>query len=447
MVMKKSPDLQEMIASAQSLGLQIDEAKARQWLNEIGNAGETEEISVDMERGVFGLRKVMLDFSPKELSRLRKLGDLIAIKDRPGQVESALAISGSAAQSRIQSYPGDADFFQRLNIRADTKQEACQVFAGLLHQKALETLSGQGYQLIDIKFSAYPEDAVIEGKTYPAGSPIDWKPANIQAGSIEAHRPDGAPLNITWQSLEEQPGWCMMDWVIADPLRGKLVNVSNMFDVTWETPDKSIIPLDGYLDPYFQEVYLHAESIPVFSKLIRHVSLEAPAEYVAQLEGEVRKYLKADHRNYGKVAKRMYNIFRLKGRYIEAALLREMFDEPAGVLYQIWSLIRTIEEALAPGSAIPLANVHDQADELIVNAFLALKDAAADSPERQVISRLVRLRELLNRQHPGQALTGAAGETSAELIELVNQYFRQRLAALPGIRDYMLEMGGEANWM
>jgi hypothetical protein len=42
------------------------------------------------------------------------------------------------------------------------------------------------------------------------------------------------------------------------------------------------------------------------------------------------------------VAKRLYNIFRLTGRYPEAAFLRELFDEPATMLYQVWSLIRTI---------------------------------------------------------------------------------------------------------
>ena len=45
------------------------------------------------------------------------------------------------------------------------------------------------------------------------------------------------------------PGWCKLDWVIADPIRGRLANASNMLDVTWEVPDGTIIPLDGYLDP------------------------------------------------------------------------------------------------------------------------------------------------------------------------------------------------------
>ena len=45
-------------------------------------------------------------------------------------VESALALSGSSAQSKIQAHPGDGDFFQRLNIKADTREEACSILAG-----------------------------------------------------------------------------------------------------------------------------------------------------------------------------------------------------------------------------------------------------------------------------------------------------------------------------
>ena len=100
---------------------------------------------------------------------------------------------------------------------------------------------------------------------------------------------------------------------------GHLVNASNMLDVTWEAPDGSITPLDGFLDPYFQEVYLEAESIPLFSKLAKHVSADALDDYVHALEKEVKKYI-TQAVNYGKAARRMYNIFRLTGQYEAAAL-------------------------------------------------------------------------------------------------------------------------------
>src|SRR5512137_385930 len=145
-----------------------------------------------------------------------------------------------------------------------------------------------------------------------------------------------------------------------------------MLDLTSETPDGSITQLDGYLHPYFQEVYLDAESIPIFSKLSRHVSADALDEYVRQLEHEVNKYLTKDV-NYGKVAKRLYNIFRLTGRYNDAAFLRELFDEPATMLYQVWSLIRTIDDACKPGSGITIDEMLTQADQLILEVVRVLE--------------------------------------------------------------------------
>ena len=47
-----------------------------------------------------------------------------------------------------------------------------------------------------------------------------------------------------------------------------------MLDPTWEAPDGSIVPLDGFLEPYFQEVYLEADSIPLFSRLVKELSAE-----------------------------------------------------------------------------------------------------------------------------------------------------------------------------
>ena len=129
---------------------------------------------------------------------------------------------------------------------------------------------------------------------------------------------DSKSTRIKWKDVANDPGWCKLDWIVADPVRKQLVNASNMLDATWEAPDGSIIPLDGYLDSFFQEVYLEAESIPIFSKLVKNLSGDALDNYVEQLKGEVKKYITKDI-NYGKEAKRMYNIFRMTGEYAEAA--------------------------------------------------------------------------------------------------------------------------------
>ena len=163
---------------------------------------------------------------------------------------------------------------------------------------------------------------------------------------------DGDAITLDWYELATDPGWCKLDWVVVDPEHQRLTNASNVIDVTWESPDGDIVPLDGYLDAYFQEVYLDAGQLPTFTKVVQHVSGNALDDYIDQLEGEVRKYLAAGTQNYGKAAKRMYNVFRLTGRHVDAAYLRELFDEPTTMLYQVWALIGTLENASQPGSTI-----------------------------------------------------------------------------------------------
>ena len=278
-------------------------------------------------------------------------------------------MSGSSTQSKIQAYPGDGDFFQRLNIKAATRTEACQILAKVLRDNAIERASGPSYQFIEAKWSLLPFDCVKDGETQKKGGPISWRPDEVFAGEMFVER-DGERVRLGWDDLCEEPGWCKLDWVAVDADTGGLANASNVIDPTWESPDGEIVALDGYIDAYFQEVYLDQEELPTFAKVVANVSGDALDDYVEQLEGEVQKYL--GHPNYGKVAKRMYNVFRYSGRHPEAAYVRELFDEPTVILYQVWSLLWTLENAAVEGSTIPEENVRAQADELVMTVVQAL---------------------------------------------------------------------------
>ncbi|MGD9147300.1 MAG: hypothetical protein PVI80_17160 [Anaerolineae bacterium] len=426
-------DIARIIESANRLGVEVNEAEALQWLAAMASWSEGDDIVFDPQTGVFGHTVTMLDFSPEELAYFRQIGRLVEFEDEPGVVETALALSGSAAQSKIQTYPGDCDYFERVNIKAGSREEACRTLARVIRDKALATEKGETYQLIQVRFGSFAADIVKEGRTHPAGSSIAWRVDEVRAQQIDGFYPDGRRAEIRWDEVAQDPGWCKLDWVIADPIRGRLANASNMLDVTWEAPDGTVVPLDGYLDPYFQEVYLEAESIPVFAKLVRHVSEDALDEYVAQLEGEVKKYL-GQQANYGKAAKRMYNVFRYTGRYHEAAYLRELFDEPTTVLYQVWSLVRTLDEALLPGSSISLRSVHQQADQLILGVVEVLEGAV----ELEMVRALLILRHALSSRRESQEKWQAEVEASrAAAINIVNNFFYEKLTAVPAIQVYM----------
>ena len=425
-------DVARIVESARRLGVEMDEAEAIQWLTAMAASQASTDITVDTRTGVFGHRVVMLDFSPEELARFREVGRLVEFEDQPGRVETALALSGSAAQSKIQTYPGDMDFFERVNIIADTREEACQVLADIMREKALSAFKGPTHQLIEVKFGSYTQDLIKDGQPVSSGSPISWQPDEMQAGQFDAFDTDGSSVTIRWNDVSLDPGWCKLDWVVADPTRGQVTNASNMLDVTWEAPDGTITPLDGYLDPYFQEVYLDAESVPIFSKLARHVSADALDDYVEALEGQIQKYVTKEI-NYGKAARRMYNIFRLTGRYEEAAYIRELFDEPATVLYQVWSLIRTLDDATRINTGIDMEHLLAQADQLIVNVVRALEG----EKEAEVVRYLLRLRDSLAQQQSGEKLNPAAEAARAEVINIVNNFFYERLTALPDIKAHI----------
>jgi hypothetical protein len=446
-----SEDLERIVASAKRLGVELDEIEALQWLTAVALTRDSHDVVVDMGTGVFGHKVTMLDFSDRDLAWFREVGDLVGLPDLD-DVETALALSGSAAQSKVQTYPGDCDYFERVNIKAETRADACARLGEVIRAKAMDAAVGETSRLVEVKFGTLAVDVVRDGQPVATGSPISWTPQEVTAGRIVATTPDGDPWEVTWEEAATDPGWCKLDWVVADPVRRKVSNASNMLDVTWEAPDGSITPLDGYLDPYFQEVYLEADSVPLFTKLVKELSGDALDGYVEALEGEVRKYVGGDHPNYGKAAKRMYNIFRLNGSYEEAAWLRELFDEPTAVLYQVGAVVGTLDEASRQELAMAATTMLATLDDLI----LAVVRTLEGEPELEVVRSLLHLRAAItdgpissgDLEQAGEvdAVGGeaAADAARARLATIVNDFFLDKLRGLPAIDDYMRAMTADS---
>jgi hypothetical protein len=136
----------------------------------------------------------------------------------------------------------------------------------------------------------------------------------------------------------------------------------------------------------------------------------------------------------------MYNVFRYSGRHVEAAYVRELFDEPTVILYQVWSLLWTLENAAVEGSTIPEENVRAQADDLVMTVVQALEGVQ----EEEVVAALLRLRSALeaNREESDpEAVERELDAAKAQLENVVNTFFRDRLVALPSIKDYIDTLG------
>jgi len=427
---KMDDAIARVLQSASRLGVEINVVEAQRWIHEMASEQAGGDVVVDVDSGIFGHRATMLDLDPNDLKRFKQIAKIVGFENREN-VRTALALSGSSAQSRIQAYPADADFFERIHITAPTREEACRILGEIMRDKALSTLSGPTHRLWEVKLGTWEEAITKEGKDLHAGSPISWTPSEIVAGEIVVTAVDGGVRTVKWEDAAQKPGWCKLDWVVADASRGQLANASNVLDPTWEDPEGRIVPLDGFLDPYFQEVYLDKDSKPLFDRIVRDMATDAVDEYVHQLEHEVWKYSVADE-NWGKVARRLYNIFRLTGRYTEAAYIRELFDEPTTALYQLSALIRTIKDAATEGSPFAQEVMVAQTDQLIMSAINALEGPQ----EAEVVSLLLKLRDEVSGRIPVDR-SKEMETLRLETLETVNRYFHDRLVALPEIQAYL----------
>src|SRR5512143_1091892 len=199
-------DLDRILESAARLGVQIDEAEAIRWLTAMAGS-HFDEVELDARNGVYGQRISLLDFSPQDLAYFREIGKIVEIPDRPGVVETALALSGSAAQSKIQTHPGDCDFFERVNIKAPTRQSACDILADVIHDKALATASGPTLRLMEVKFGSYPFGGMRDGKPFKKGAPISWSADDIEKGRIWVEDQQQSPAVLTWKDVAGDSGW------------------------------------------------------------------------------------------------------------------------------------------------------------------------------------------------------------------------------------------------
>jgi hypothetical protein len=424
-----------VVESAQRLGVELDEQEAQDWVAAMQAEALGGDLVVDVDTGVYGHRVSMLDFAPSDLARFREMGKIVGFEDRPPEVLTALSISGSAAQSKINTFPADCDFFERINIQAGTREEACSILADMIREKALATASGPGHRLWEVKFGQHPVEAKKGGKPVGVKSPMSWTPEEVRVGKMDIELMDGTKAVYTWADATREPGWCKLDWVIADSTRGKLANASNVLDPTWEAPDGKIVPLDGFLDPYFQEVYLDTGTMPIFSKLVKELSADTVDDYVEALEHEIWKYT-VQHPSYGKVARRLYNVFRMSGRYAEAAYIRELFDEPITALYQVAAIIQTVNDAADSGDAFDAETMTAQVDTLIMSAIQAL-----DGPEEaEMVGHLLKLRNSIQKRGAeADRVDDMAGVQDAAL-GAVNSYFERALRSVPEIDAYLKEI-------
>ncbi len=282
--------ISRVIDSASHLGVELDQTEAQAWIDAMKAESQGTDIVVDVDTGVFGHRASMLDLDPADLAHFRRMAPIVGFENRTG-VKTALALSGSSAQSRIQAYPADADFFERIHITAPTREEACRILGDLIRDKALTTMVGPTHRLMEVKLGTWDAEVTKDGKTQHKGNPIAWTPPEVEVGRDErgvgrwvgAERPVGGrgaePRLVQARLGRRRPG--------ARPAVQREQRARS--DVGRRPTATSCRSTASWI-PYFQEVYIDTDARPLFDRLIKDLSTDAVDDYVKQLEHECWKY-------------------------------------------------------------------------------------------------------------------------------------------------------------
>ncbi len=421
---------------ADSPEIEFDADEARQWMLAVG-AGEATALTTDDATGLFGSRVALLDFDTDDLDHVRRMVPSTRLAPTPG-VESAIAISGSSAQGRIQLFPGDLDFFERVHIHAPDQDTAYAILREAIHRTAIRAFAEPDIVLVETNLGVYPEAVDERGRKKGAGDPIEWAPGDVVAKRITVTAADGTPRTYAWDDVELTGGWLYFGWVAADRANGRIVFTSNMIDATWEDDDGVIHSVDGAVDQLAQEIYLEPEALALVERLHGITPADAKVAYEAAMRREVHHYT-AEEPNYGKAAKRLYNLFRVADELEAAAYVRELFDEPEARLYQVPTLLFAADVALDPQSGIDRDTVLRQ-----IGVVAEAVDAATDGDqERELLAQLARLRE--------EAVSEGArdGDWAAVLAEvrdrcaaIVSDFFRDQLQAHDRVRVLLEEIRG-----
>lgn len=434
--------INEILAAARQTGVEVDAREAAQWMVAMSSAERqnavTQALAQDAGTGIFGHRVALLDFDADDLAYFRRLAKHVRVVAHP-DIEAAIAIAGSAAQGKVQLFPGDCDFFERVNIHAPDAATAKKLLREALRATALRAFAEPDIVLVEANLGTYTQPVLERGQARASGDPITWTPQDVANGDIKVTDVNGNELVVRWDEVEVGKGWTYLGWIVADRERGRIALASNMLDVTWEAPDGTITALDGSVDPFFQEIYLEPGELPIFTKLARAMTPDALVAYTNAMRAQVLHYTHEEP-NYGKASKRLYNLFRLTDQLEAAAYVRELFDEPSAQLYQVPGLLEAAEIALRdPRAEIDRGTVLKQI-ELVARQ---VKDATEGKDEARILAELERLRSDVLSEPPGADWDEILQEVRKRCAEIVNEFFRTRLFGLAAIREFVEGLRGK----
>jgi hypothetical protein len=103
------------------------------------------------------------------------------------------------------------------------------------------------------------------------------------------------------------------------------------------------------------------------------------------------------------------------------------------MLYQVWALIRTVDDAIKAKAPFKEEQLIKQAEDLMLEVVRVMEDAR----EAEIVSKILKFRDAIQHQDSYERLSREAEAARSEVINVVNNFFFNKLTSLPEIKTYI----------
>ncbi len=276
----------------------------------------------------------------------------------PGHLrfESEVVVSGSSAQREVHKFPADFDFAEHLDLYLERDENFAPYLAELIVDPVHRTTSIPYLDFREMKFGLYPEDY---GEGF-AGRAVWWSPEEISRGEKTVVFPNGSVDRLPLHRVGVNPGMIKINWMslFDDELKEltKVVNV-RIFD-----PNKKEVLSNRVLASAFQEIYFDDVEHFELTELTRNPVVRG--EYLDFLKNDAVHYVRGEHPNYLKAAKRAYSYFKIHGEFGEARKMSPLFESPVAELAARADSLHLLSAYIKEGGKFQFPDLAGQAERL-----------------------------------------------------------------------------------
>ncbi len=157
--------------------------------------------------------------------------------------------------------------------------------------------------------------------------------------------------------------------------------------------------------------------------------------YQLHLEREINRVMGREPKDLARAAVLLYDLCRVVGHTEEAEYLERIFDRPAIVLYQLSVLLRSLHWSLGDAPKQTFQEATTRTDDLLRLVLVSLE--GGDDPS--IVTALLDLRGRLQEASDSGRTDGLSYSIN-HLTQHVNDFFFDRLTALPTLREYVVSV-------